>query len=83
MDFQLYGLLIKAISIFILLAIIGRFVFGIVCLIRLLLKIIKLKQPRIITYQATTQEAAIQDSRTEGRGICLEGRGFIRHVQID
>ena len=50
MDFQLSGLLIKAIGIFILLAIIGGFVFGIVCLIRLLLKIIKLKQPRIITY---------------------------------
>ncbi len=50
MDFQLSGLLIKAIGIFILLAIIGGFVFGIVFLIRLLLKIIKLKQPRIITY---------------------------------
>ena len=50
MDFQLSGLLIKAIGIFILLAIIGGFVFGIVCLIRLLLKIIKLKHPRIITY---------------------------------
>ncbi len=50
MDFQLSGLLIKAIGIFILLAIIGGFVFGIVCLIRLLLKIIKLKQPRIIIY---------------------------------
>ena len=33
--------------------------------------------------KSTLQEAAIQDSRTEGRGICLEGRGFIRHVQID
>ena len=50
MDFQLSGLLIKAIGIFILLAIIGGFVFGIVLLIRLLLKTIKLKQPRIITY---------------------------------
>ena len=50
MDFQLSGPLIKAIGIFILLAIIGGLVFGIVCLIRLLLKIIKLKQPRIITY---------------------------------
>lgn len=33
--------------------------------------------------QAPTQKTAIQDSRTEGRGICLEGRGFIRHVQSD
>ena len=31
----------------------------------------------------STQETAIQDSRTEGRGICLEISGSIRHVQID
>ena len=29
------------------------------------------------------QETAIQDSQTEGRGIYLEGRRFIRHVQSD
>ncbi len=50
MDFRLSALLIKAIGVFILLAIIGGFVFGIIRLIRLLLKIIKLKQPLIITY---------------------------------
>ncbi len=50
MEFQLSALLIKAIGIFILLAIIGGFVFGIICLIRLLLKLIKLKQPKIILY---------------------------------
>ena len=50
MGFKLSGLLIQAIGIMILLAIISGFVFGIVFLIRLLLKMIKLKQPRIITY---------------------------------
>ncbi len=53
MDFQLSGLLIKAIGIFILLAIIGGFVFGIICLIRVLLKLIKLKQPKTIIYYVT------------------------------
>ena len=53
MDFQLSGLLIKAIGIFILLAIIGGFVFGVICLVRLLLRLIKLKQPQIIVYYVT------------------------------
>ncbi len=47
---QLSGLPITAIGIFILLAIISGFIFGTICIIRLLLKIIKLKQPQAIIY---------------------------------
>ena len=50
MGFQVSDLPIKAIGVFILLAILSGFVFGIACLVRLLLRIIKLKQPIIIAY---------------------------------
>ena len=36
-----------------------------------------------LQYETSAQETAIQDSRTKGKGIRLEIRGFMRHVQID
>ena len=47
---QLSRLPMIAISAFILLTIITGFIFGTIYIIRLLLKIIKLKQPKIIIY---------------------------------
>lgn len=41
---------IKALGVLLLLAILGGFVFGIVCLVRLFIKLLKLKQPGIIKY---------------------------------
>ena len=37
----------------------------------------------ILKSATCTPKTAIQDSQTEGRRICLENCGFIRHVRID
>ena len=41
------------------------------------------KSKRSLTVLYPVNRLQIQDSRTEGRRIRLEGCGFMRHVQID